>query len=71
MIIFLQYFLDVSRHGDVNSAIYIIPFKRNAAVQVARPIFGKCTRLFNACHQTLNIIGVDKLDTKVIDNDCK
>jgi hypothetical protein len=41
MVIFLELFDDVSRHGDIERAFDVVPLEAYATVEVAVPIFSE------------------------------
>ena len=41
MFVYLQEFLDIPRHRNVNSACAVVPMQFDAAIKIARPILCK------------------------------
>jgi hypothetical protein len=71
MLVFLQLFDDVARHGNVKGACTVIPFKVYAAVEVAVPILGEFIFLFDAHDKVVDIFLMHIFHTKIVDNKCE
>jgi hypothetical protein len=47
VIILLQFLFDITRHGNDDRSIFIIPIEANTAIKFACPILGKSICLFD------------------------
>jgi hypothetical protein len=71
MLVFLQLFDDVARHGNVEGACVLIPFEAYAAVEVAIPILGEYIFLFDEHDKVVNIFLTRIFHAEIIDNKCE
>jgi hypothetical protein len=71
MLVFLQLFDDVARHGNVEGACVVIPFEAYAAVEVAVPIFGEFIFFFDALDKVVDILLTHIFHSKIVDNKCE
>ncbi len=71
MLVFLQLFDDVARHGNVEGALIIIPFEAYAAVEVAVPIFGEFIFFFDALDKVVDILLTHIFHSKIVNNKCE
>jgi hypothetical protein len=71
MLVFLQLFDDVARHGNVKGACVVIPFEVYAAVEVAVPILGESIFLFDAHDKVVDIFLMRIFHGKIVNNKCE
>ncbi len=71
MLVFLQLFDDVARHGNVEGACVVIPFEAYAAVEVAVPILGEFIFLFDAHDKVVDIFLTHIFHAKIVNNKCE
>jgi hypothetical protein len=71
MLVFLQLFDDVARHGNVEGACVLIPFEAYATVEVAVPILGEFIFLFDAHDKVVDISLTHIFHAKIINNKCE
>jgi hypothetical protein len=71
MLVFLQLFDDVARHGNVEGACVVIPFKAYATVVVAIPILGEFIFFFDAHDKVVNIFLTRIFHAKIVNNKCE
>jgi hypothetical protein len=69
MFVFLELFLDVTGHGDINRSVVVVPFQFDATVQVTGPIFGECICMFDAFDEMIDILLIDVFYAKIVDNE--
>ncbi len=66
--VFVQLFLDVPRHGNVEGPLGVIPFEFYSAVQVARPVFNEFVFFANAFDEVVGMLLSHIFDTEIVDN---
>ncbi len=70
MLVFLQLFDDVARHGNVKGACVIIPFEAYATVEVTVPILGEFIFLFDEHDKVVDIF-LTRIFHEIVDNKCE
>jgi hypothetical protein len=71
MLVFLQLFDDVARHGKVEGACIVVQFEAYAAVEVAVPIFGEFIFFFDALDKVVDIFLMHIFHAEIVDNKCE
>jgi hypothetical protein len=59
---------DVIRHGEVDSAVYVVPFELDAELQLAGPVRGHLVLRGNHVAKVLGVFLADVLDAEVVDD---
>ncbi len=62
---------NVPRHGEMHLALGIVPIERESEVSRSFPVGVDCVVLFQYAHEMLNIVLVDVLHAKVVDDKCE
>ena len=68
MLVFVQLFLDVPRHGNVKGPLVVIPFEFYSAVQVARPVFDEFIFFADAFDEVVGMFFSHIFDTEIVDD---
>ena len=68
MFVFVQLFLDVPRHGNVEGLLVVIPFEFYSAVQVARPVFDEFILFADAFNEVVGMLFSHIFDTEIADD---
>jgi hypothetical protein len=71
MLVFLQLFDDVGRHGNVEGACVVISFEAYAAVEVSVPIFGEFIFFFDALDKVVDILLTGIFHAEIVDDKCE
>ena len=71
MVIFLELFDDVSRHGDIERAFDVVPFEAYSTVEVAVPIFSEFIFFLDAIYQVVNVLLTRVFYSKIVDDKCE
>ncbi len=71
MLVFLQLFDDVARHGNVKGACVVIPFEVYDIGEVAIPFFGEFIFFFGALDKVVDILLMRIFHAKIVDNKCE
>ncbi len=62
---------DVHRHGEMHLALGIVPIECESEVLRSFPVGVHCVILFQYAHEMLNVVLVNVLHAKVIDDECE
>jgi hypothetical protein len=68
MFIALKLFDDVSRHLNVEGALFVIPTQFDPAVEIAHPILGECILGFDSFDEMINVFLALIFDSKIVDS---
>ncbi len=62
---------DVPRHGEMHLALGTVPIKRESKVTHSFPVSVDCVVLFQYAHEMLDVVLVNVLHAKVVNNKCE
>jgi hypothetical protein len=71
MLVLLQLFDDVARHGNLKGACVVIPFEAYAAVEVAVQVLGEFIFLFDAHDKVVDIFLTCIFHAEIVNNKCE
>ena len=63
--------LDVSRHGEVDLPLRVVPVECDSDVSSSRPIFGDVVVVLEYVHEMSGVLAAFVLDSEIVDYECE